>query len=393
MKRVILYFLTILLLLTGCSKQSQTGENAVKKSEFSNGLWISYSEIADMLKSEKGLKYEFPLLIEKSKKLNIDRFFIHVRSHGDSIFKSDYFPLTDTAQSVDYDIFEYMIEICRQNNIEVHAWINPYRISATPKELSALPSNSPARLWLEDSETANDRNVVLQEGIYLNPAGFEVRRLVIDGIKEIIKKYSIDGIHFDDYFYPTTDEQFDFNSYESYKNSTQSPLSLDNWRRANVDALISECKTAIDLSGKDINFSISPAASIEKNYDSFYADVGGWIEKGYMNEVIPQIYFGFEYKDKNFRFEHLLNDWKKLCKKNEKIKLSIGIAPYKIGTASEGDGDEWQKNNDILLRQYKICKSDPNVLGVVYFSASSLFSEELQNTAERLNLENYDLNY
>ena len=208
-------------------------------------------------------------------------------------------------------------------------------------------------------------------------------------MRELLQKYDVDGIHFDDYFYPTTDEEFDRESYESYKKSAKSPLPLADWRRANVDALISGCKTAIELSGKNVVFSISPAASIEKNYNTLYADIGGWTQKGYLDEVIPQLYFGFDYKDEDFRFNNLISEWKKLCEKNTAVKLKIGLAPYKIGTISEADGNEWQENSDILLRQLQICFHDPQITGVVYFSSTSLFSENVQNTAERVNLENF----
>jgi hypothetical protein len=95
---------------------------------------------------------------------------------------------------------------------------------------------------------------------------------VLDGIRELIAKYEIDGIHFDDYFYPTTSTDFDAASYAEYKKSTENPLPLADWRRNAVNTLISACYTAIKYANRNIVFSISPTASLESNYENLYAD-------------------------------------------------------------------------------------------------------------------------
>ncbi len=367
--------------------KSEKEEIAVKeKAGFSNGLWLSYIEIRDLLKTPETFKTEFAKVIENCKKLKITQLYIHVHSHCDSIFKSDYYPLTKEAKKYNYDVFEYMISQCKRVGIKVHAWINPYRVSATTEDVKTLSKSSPAYIWLNDRDEQNDRNVVFYNGIYLNPGEAQVRKLVVDGIKEIINKYSVSGIHFDDYFYPTTKKELDSVSYKAYCESTEVPLKLAAWRRSNVDTLVSDCRTAIDLLNKKIIFSISPAASIKMNYRSYYADIEGWVKKGYLDEIIPQLYFGFKHPQEEFKFDNLLNEWIKLSQKNEKVKLTIGLAAYKIGTESKSDGTEWKKNTDILARQRKLCYKFNDVDGVVYFSYSSLFSSKKANIAERKNI-------
>ena len=368
------------------SKPNKEDGALKEKAGFSNGLWLSYIEIRELLKRPENFKGEFAKVIENCKKLKINQLYIHVHSHCDSIFKSDFYPLTKEAKKYDYDVFEYMINRCKKAGIKVHAWINPYRVSATTEDINSLSKSSPAYIWLKDKNPKNDRNVVFYNGIYLNPGEAEVRQLVIDGIKEIIKKYNVNGIHFDDYFYPTTKKELDSESYQAYCDSTEVPLKLAAWRRSNVDALVSDCKTAIALSNKSLIFSISPAASIKMNYRSYYADIEGWVKKGYLDEIIPQLYFGFNHPQEEFRFENLLNEWINLSQKNKKVRLTIGLGAYKIGTESESDGTEWKKNNDILARQKKLCYKFNDVDGVVYFSYSSLFSTNKANTAERNNL-------
>lgn len=350
-----------------------------------SGVWLSYLEINTLLKSKNGFKNEFGKVAEKLYEFGITELYFHVRSHCDSVVKSQYFPQSDTSKPANYDILNYVISVCHQKGIKVYAWINPYRVTASHSDISKLPENSPALKWLKDSDSQNDRNVVVQNGIYLNPAESEVRKLVVDGVRELVRGYDLDGIHFDDYFYPTTDPDFDKISYETYKSKTKNPLSLDNWRRENVNTLIAETHTAVKSSGKNIIFSISPAATIEKNYNSAYADVKYWVDNGLVDEVIPQIYFGFNHTDENFNFPKLLKDWLEFCE-NSKASLKIGLAPYKIGTESKTDGDEWKKNSDILARQVALCRQNPKISGVVFYSYTSLFSEKEQNTAERNNM-------
>lgn len=358
----------------------------VAKCDISYGMWLSYIEINTLLKNSSAFKKNFETIVNNLVKLNISDLYIHVRSHCDSLYSSSYFPLRKYAKNYNYDVFKYMVDRCHKSGIRVHAWINPYRVSATSDDIATLDSNSPAFKWLKDSNPANDKNVIIKNGIFLNPAEVESRQLVVNGVKEIVRKYSVDGIHFDDYFYPSTDTEIDKISYESYCNATETPLELADWRRANVDALISDCKTAIKSSGKNIIFSISPAANIEKNYNNLYADIGGWIQKGYIDEVIPQLYFGFNHTDSDYNFDKLITDWKTLCEANKNVKLSIGLAAYKIGTASKTDGTEWQENSDILARQTKLCLDDPQISGAVYFSYSSLFDAKIKTPKELENL-------
>ena len=386
--------LLIALFLCGCKNDSvsvQKNESdpqhaAFSKNDFSSGVWLSFSEVNSLLEDPGSFKSRFSEITENLKSLNIENLYIHVRSHCDSIFDSEFFPMTESAAKIDYDIFEYIIDACHKENIKVHAWINPYRVSTSTEDPKELDENSPARRWLCDDDSQNDKNVLIYNGIYLNPGEFDSRQLVINGVKEILDSYDVDGIHFDDYFYPTSDPEFDKESYEAYKDTAKKPLSLDNWRRASVDALISGCKTAIDASGSNAVFSVSPAADIDKNYNDYYADIGSWVKSGYIDEIIPQLYFGFEHTDSYYNFQNLLKEWKELCQSNRSVKLTIGLAAYKIGTQSPSDGSEWQENSDILARQAQICLNDNNVSGIVLFSYSGLFSDQTQNTKERENL-------
>ncbi len=367
--------LFILVLLTGCSP--------IQKEQ--NGLWITYYELEKIF--ESGLEQEFKKVIENCKEMQIENLYIHTRAFGSTIYDSDYFPKLEKAEKYDFDIFEFMINECKKADIKVHAWINPYRISSNG-DISKLNTKSPAYRWLNDETSENDNNVCFSNGIYLNPASSQVKTLIVDSIRELIAKYQIDGIHFDDYFYPTTNTEFDKVSYLNYRKQNTNPKSLSNWRRNNVDELIKECRNAIKYADEKIIFSISPAASIKQNYNNLYADVEFWIKENYIDEIIPQLYFGFEYPDESFRFLNLLEEWKGLVLENKNVKLKIGLGIYKAKPQFKEDKTEWTTNHDIISRQAEICKIDPEISGYILFSYSSLFSNEEEFTKERENLKN-----
>ena len=368
MKKVLAVLIS-LMLLCGCNR-SETSVTVINHS----GVWLSYSEVNSMLKGD--FKDEFDSLIKNCRELSINNLYIHTRAFGDSIYKSKYFPLNNLCNKYDFDILEYVTSLCHNNGISVHAWINPYRISTSTVNIDEICSESPAYKWLKDENTDNDKNVCFASGIYLNPSESEVRQLILNGVREIIENYDIDGIHYDDYFYPTQNEEFDKASYTVYKDGCKNPLSLSDWRRTNVDLLISGTYNAVKHQDENVVFTVSPAADIDKNYNSLYADVSGWIKGGYIDAIIPQLYFGFHYPDENFKFDNLLREWKSLSKVNKDVELYIGLAPYKAKPALAADIPEWQENDDIVARQVEIVKSDDAVNGYIYFSYSSLFGED-----------------
>ncbi len=387
MKRIWI-IIAVLLMLTGCNSAPKIQETQTENITAS-GIWASYSEVNSWLKSDRGFKAEFSDVILNLKKLKIQNLYLHVRPFCDSLYKSEYFPLMESVKEQDFDVLEYVISECHKNGIKLHAWINPYRVLTSSDDVEALDKNSPAYKWVSDQNTENDRNVCVSNGIYLNPAENDVRKLVIDGVREILENYKVDGIHFDDYFYPTTDEKFDKASFDEYIKDNASPMPIADWRRNNVNLLLSGCYDAVKSYNKDILFTISPTASIEQNYNNLYADVKEWINRGYIDYIIPQIYFGFEYPIEEFRFENLLDEWK-MVTKGSNVGLIIGLACYKAKPELTADIEEWEENDDIISRQVEICYNEPQVKGYIYFSYSSLFSSEEEYAKQRESINNLE---
>ncbi|HEX3040336.1 MAG TPA: family 10 glycosylhydrolase, partial [Caproiciproducens sp.] len=233
---------------SGAAVSSQAAAVSAAVSGEMRAVWVPYMSL-DMSheadKSEKAFQKKFDAIIANAKKCNMNTLIVHVRPFGDALYKSSYYPWSHVVggtQGVNpgYDPLAYMVSASHKAGLKIHAWINPLRvqIASTP---SILAQENPYNTWIGDTSKTG-WVVESGSGKYYNPAYTQVRRLIADGAKEIAKNYGVDGIQFDDYFYPTQDAAFDKTAYEDYCTSAQksgTPLSLQEWRRANVNALVS----------------------------------------------------------------------------------------------------------------------------------------------------------
>lgn len=376
MRRIkLLSVVMALILLMGCSHKTNLASEDLGEEQYVVGMWLSYAEVDNLLNS--GLRDSYNEVLEDCRSLGVTDIFVHVRAFGDAVYPSELFPLRETANK-DFDALAVMVELTHKADIRFHAWINPYRVRTQDEEVNALSEKSPARVWLQDENGENDINVCFSNGIYLNPASAQVRRLVIDGVREILRNYDVDGIHFDDYFYPTAEPAFDEASYNAYASNNGQPLSLADWRCANVNQLISGTYTAVKFFDKDLIFSVSPAASLQKNKENLFADVKAWISGGCVDWIIPQLYFGFEYPEKEYTFDRLLKEWS-LLERAENVKLMVGLAAYKLDEADAIDAEEWQTNTELLARQTGLCRGSDEVSGHIYYSHTALFRNKDKN--------------
>lgn len=315
--------------------------------------------------------------------------FVHLRAFGDSFYKSDIFPYSSyiagkEGAELSFDPFEVLLSSAKKNGISVHGWINPFRIS-TQNNPDLLCSANPAKKILASGNADGDI-CILENGIYLNPASTASQKLVLDGVKEILTKYDIDGIHIDDYFYPSTDTSIDKNQYSQYC-AKGGALSLSEWRTESINAFVAGLYSAVKAVDSDLIVSISPAADIESNKTKLYADCELWLsQKGYADIIIPQIYFGFEHETNAFDF--LLGQWSSLPRHSE-VKLVCGMAAYKCAETDEYAGagaNEWLDNSDVLARQLEAVRADGNFEGIAVFSYSDLIRENCSQEIENLKI-------
>ncbi len=350
--------------------------------------WLSYLELSvtkDRQDEESYRKY-IDSLFQNMKEISVTDVFVHVRAFADALYKSELFPSSKyvcgtQGEEMPFDVLEIVIDIAKSYDINVHAWINPYRVSAED-DISSLCDSNSAKIWYNEGSTQDV--VVLNGGIYFNPASLKVQKLIIDGVKELMQNYDIKGIHIDDYFYPEKCNDFDKEQYSEYIKNGGS-LSLADYRREQVNSLIKAIYSCVKAHGDDKVFSISPCASIDKAYNELYADVYSWCQKdGFCDIIIPQIYFGFE--NETMPFEECLSSWCEITNSGN-TKLVIGLSLYKVGQADTFAGvgkNEWIENDDVLKRQIE-CLYEKDCDGFALYSASyinfskTFMSKQLNN--------------
>lgn len=351
------------------------------------GVWVSYMELSmenESSKTQKAFEDKFTEIAQKCRESGFNTLIVQVRPFCDALYKSSYFPwshiLTGTqGENPQYDALQIMCDICKENNLKIHAWINPYRVSSneTPKKLS---DNNP---YIKNSEIG----IKTDNGIFLDPSNETAQKLISDGVKEIAENYDVDGIQFDDYFYPTKDESFDKKQYEAYmeKYGKENSMSLDNWRMQNVNTLICKVYRTIKSVNSSVEFGISPQGNIGNN-DGLYADVKSWCTcKGFADYICPQIYFSLE--NPALTFEDCLDSWTSLDF-DENVKLYVGLGGYKAGNG-EYDEETWLLSDSILADEYDILRNNKSVRGFMLYSYSCLEDDtakkEINNLINALN--------
>jgi len=342
-------------------------------------IWLTYSEIGSLVKGKSEEEYRESLeeVFDNLNANKINTVFYQCRAFCDSFYESKIFPVSKYISAgndaLPFDPFEVFLEMGEEKNIRVHCWVNPYRVSYD-NAFEKLPENSPVRELYKENKNAL---IICERGIYLNPAEADARKLVLEGIRELLNKYKVDGIHFDDYFYPETEDLKDEKMYKEYK-SDGGNFSLSQWRRENVSALVSAVYSLVKSFDNELLFSVSPSADIEKCKNIFYADVEKWCsEEGFVDYIIPQIYFGFE--NEKMPFSDLVKEWEKLTAESN-VKLVCGLAAYKCGKVDENAGsgkNEWTKNVNILSTQYEQVRESQAWQGFSLFSYSYCFGENM----------------
>lgn len=384
-------------------------EDSIAKSgdseEEMKAVWISYLEFsgAGMSKMSKS-KFQSYInkLFTNTKNLGLNTVIVQVRPTGDALYPSSYFPWSFYAsgkqgKSAGYDPLACMVKAAHDKGLKIHAWINPYRVMATGTNVKALSSNNPARKWRSSSSSSKRRNVLTFNGaLYYNPAKSDVQNLIVNGVKEIVKKYDVDGIHFDDYFYPALGNKyksnFDAKEYKSYvKNCKKKKIdakSIVSWRRGNVNNLVQKVYKAIKSINEDVQFGISPAGNIANLYasDRYYVDVKKWMKSSnYVDYICPQVYWSFSHAV--CPYTNTVKQWTAI-KKNDNVDLYIGLAAYRAGISkkeAKAIGDTgWAKSKQELKKQVTTGRNINGIDGFVFYRYDNLFSSRLKQ--ERANL-------
>lgn len=356
-------------------------------------VWISYLEF---LKSKDYSESEFQTYVnemfDNCVSYGMNTVIVQVRPFSDAMYESKYFPWSSYAsgtlgEAPGYDPLEYMVTAAHERGLEIHAWVNPYRITGTGTDISVLPENHPARVWRENKET--ERNVLTYGGaLYYNPASKEVQNLIVNGIKEIVKNYDVDGIHFDDYFYPNLgakyESNFDALEYEAYLAECEADgataADIVTWRRNNVSRLVKKTYSAIKKIDSDCVFGISPQGNIDNLMSSqkYYVDIERWLKSSdFVDYICPQIYWGINHQTAPFASK--LQDFLDL-RTSDTVNVYAGLAVYKAGAKLTGDPD-WEKSDSVIADEVTIARETGLTDGFMLYRYESLLSKkkEMEN--------------
>ncbi len=347
------------------------------------GVWISYIELSEMLtgKNESAFRANISAAFDNAKVMGINTVYVHVHSHSDAYYKSELFPwskyVTGTiGADPGFDPLLIMLEEAHSRGISFQAWINPLRV-CTASDIGAY-SDCVIGEW---NENLSGKYIVNVNGIYyLNPAYNEVLELIADCAGEIVSNYNVDGIHIDDYFYPTTDASFDS---EAFNQSEYNYIS--EFRFANCDKLVKKLYDSVKSVNSSALFGVSCQGSIDNNYNLMYADVKKWCsQKGYLDYILPQIYYGFQ--NSTQPFEKCVSEWDAIASAGG-VPLIVGLSASKIGAEDQWAGEgrmEWVNSSDILARQYTSAMERASFGGAVLYSYRNVFSpqESVKEKAE-----------
>jgi uncharacterized lipoprotein YddW (UPF0748 family) len=318
-------------------------------------------------------KAEFVKLLDMHKANGMNAVVVQVRPAGDAFYPSQYEPWSQWLSGTQgrppspyYDPLEFMIAETHKRNMEFHAWMNPYRAEFKIGE-SSIAGTHITRLHPDWFLTYGDKR-------YFDPGNKEVQQFVTNVVKDVVARYNVDAIHFDDYFYPyrIAGKEFpDDANYLKYGNG----MDKENWRRSNVDSVILMLYKGIKTENSKCQFGISPfgvwrnadkdpdgsnTKAGQTNYDDLYADILLWLRNGWIDYVAPQLYWEFGHKAAPY--EVLLDWW---GKHTYGRNCYIGLGIYRAGSNSA-----W-KDNTQLPRQIEALRNTPNIQGMIFFSSKT----------------------
>ncbi len=349
---------------------------AQKKKEF-RAVWIATVSNTDW-PSKKGLstqeqKDEFIRLLDFHQKNGMNAVIMQVRPAADAFYPSPYEPWSEwltgeqgKAPSPWYDPLAFMIEETHKRGMEFHAWCNPYRANFNIATASIAPTHI--------TKKHPDWFLTYGGKKYFDPGNKEAQKFVVDVVRDIVSRYDVDAIHFDDYFYPYRVPEKEFPDAASYARYGKG-MTKDEWRRSNVDSIILQLYKTIRQTKPSVKFGISPfgvwrnsdkdprgsqTRAGQTNYDDLYADILLWLEKGWIDYVAPQLYWEFEHTTAPFG---TLIDWWSRHTYGKHCYIGLGV--YRAGS-----NKAW-KDSSQLPRQIERIRQTNNVHGMIFYSSKS----------------------
>lgn len=324
-------------------------------------------------------KAEMVWILDSLESLGINAVIFQVRPTADALYQSEYEPsshwlMGKQGDSLTYDPLAWTIEQAHSRNMEVHVWLNPYRVNLAKTDTSMICAD---HIWRKHPEWFWEYN----KQWYFNPGLDVTREWICTVVQDIVYRYDIQAIHMDDYFYPYPAGGKPLPDVKTFEKYPRGFDNIENWRRDNVNRAIQEISATIHECKDSVQFGISPFgvwrnASVDStgskttagitNYDDLYADIRLWIREGWIDYVLPQLYW--EIGKKAADYETLAHWWANEVR-GTNCKLYIGMAPYRLEGAKKDS--PWGIGNEIS-RQMKLNRTIPEISGECFYSTRPL---------------------
>ncbi len=340
------------------------------------GVWVSQFDMQHVYKKDGAQreKAEYVTIVRRMVSdiaaLGFNTVFLQVRPYGDSFYPSAYYPDSSYVtgkygRRSKYDPVEIFIEEAHAKSLSVQAWINPMRLM-TEKEIVLIPDDAPLKQMYYTGELVN-----VEGRLYLDPAREDAIKLIAGGASEALSTHAFDGLHIDDYFYPTQDESFDKATFASSRES-----SLAEFRINNIDRLVKTLYDTAKSVDEKLIFGVSPAGNLSSVVKKYSADVYKWCsQSGYADYILPQLYFGLEHGVCPFAEE--AEKWAAAVRSPD-VALYIGMTLGKAVAGSAGEEDkwaateagrrEWIDHTDVLARCMRFLAEWGKADGFSFFS-------------------------
>lgn len=365
-----LLFVLFAALAACCTAQKKHEFRAAWIATVANIDWPSNSAM-----SVDSQKLEYTNLLDLHVRNGLNAVVVQVRPATDAFYPSPLEPWSEWLTAKQgrppakyYDVLQFMIDEAHKRGLEFHAWCNPYRAEFALGKSSIAPTHI--------TKIHPEWFLAYGNTRYFDPGNKEAQKFVVQVIRDIVRRYDVDAIHFDDYFYPYRIAGKEFPDSLSYYRYGRG-LLRDDWRRSNVDSVIRMLSLAIKEENKFCKFGISPfgvwrnkskdpegsdTRAGQTNYDDLFADILLWLKKGWIDYVAPQIYWEFTHP--NAPYGPILDWW---TKHSYGKHCYIGLGIYR---ATGNITPPW-KDSTLLPRMIKAQQNAPNVHGAIYFSSKS----------------------
>lgn len=372
-----LYSILFIALMCMCAQAEITFRGAWIAT-VANIDWPSKEAIGDTDKQQTDMLW----ILDSLQSIGINAIIFQVRPTSDALYHSELEPvshwLTGTQGSwnkqTPWDPLAWTIEQAHQRNMEVHVWLNPYRVNLAKNDTSMLCKDHimrrhPEWFWQYAKQW------------YFDPGLDQTREWICTIVQDIVERYDIQAIHMDDYFYPYPSGKTPLPDAHTFAKYPRGFSNIHDWRRNNVNLAIQDISRTIKECKKDVQFGISPFgvwrnAAVDStgskttagitNYDDLYADTRLWIQQGWIDYILPQLYWEIGKRAADYQ---LLAHWWANEVKGTNCKLYIGLAPYRLEKASPKT--PWGQGNEIS-RQMRLNRTIPEITGECFYSTQPL---------------------